>query len=187
MATFCLLILAAACFSAHAFPQEPLLNRNTIFGDEKLEGGVFEHVDVQNELAVYTRDNNPYRLPTTTRPEHYNLLWIVQIPELSFAGHVDIQLYATQENVNEIVIQTYDLNITSLNLALGNTDIPIQDYVFEPEYHFLRIRILNGVLQYNPTQRIIYTLSISFEAPLRTDMTGMYRNWFRNNATDEVR
>nr|AEO12696.1 aminopeptidase N3a [Ostrinia nubilalis] len=185
MATLKLLILAAACLAAQAFPQDPRPYRNTIFADEKLEGEAFENIDdFDGNTQLSRSDDNPYRLPTTTRPEHYNILWMVEIPANIFSGEVEIQLYATQENVNEIVIQANGLNITSVVLKLGDTEIP-HTVTLQPEYHFLRVALSNGVLQYSATNRVLYSLNIEFIAPLRTDMYGIYENWYRNNASDE--
>lgn len=192
MATISFIILAAVSLAAaHAFPQNPRPYRSTIFGDEKLEGGPFEKIDDFDYITHLSRSEetiSPYRLPNTTKPEHYNILWMVEIPGNVFSGKVEIQLYATQPNVNEIVIHAYDLNITSVELQLKNTVIPSM-FTLEPEYQFIRVRLRDGILAYNgiDSNKIVYTLAITFEYPLRTDMTGLYQNWFKNNANDSER
>ncbi|RVE53193.1 hypothetical protein evm_002026 [Chilo suppressalis] len=183
MALLIVTIFAAACLSASGFPQEPLSYRTTIFGDERLEDGPFEFLNTYNEVS--SRDtNNPYRLPTTTKPENYKVNLVVNMTDLSFSGDVEIRLYATQWNVNEIIIHAHDMNITSLELKRDNNPI-YQTYELQPQYHFLRVRLTSEPLAYNVSNRIIYTLAIKFEAELRSDMTGLYRNWYRNNATDD--
>lgn len=188
MATTKLIILSLACVLSHAFPQEPTvpLNRNTIFGDEKIENGVFEDVNSLDSVTLRNVAANLYRLPTTTRPRHYNVLWAIDISRLTFSGTVDIELYATQANISEIVIHADDLQILSLRLQLGN-NVLNSNYTLEQEYQFLRVQSLGGSLQFNATNPVIYTLTIEFAAPLRTDMYGIYQSWFRNNATDSVR
>ncbi|CAG9794996.1 unnamed protein product [Diatraea saccharalis] len=186
MATLGLIVLVTACWAVHAFPETPRPYRNTIFVDEKLEGEVFEDVDAFNDITLYNTANNPFRLPTTTRPQHYNIQWIINMEQLWFYGTVDIELYATSPNVNEIVIHAHDLNITSLSLRQDTTPV-YQTYTLEPEFHFLRVRLTSGSLNYNANNPIIYTLSISFDAPLRTDMYGIYKSWFRNVYTDDAR
>ncbi|XP_063824395.1 membrane alanyl aminopeptidase-like [Ostrinia nubilalis] len=186
MATLNFIILAAVCLAAQAFPQDPTPYRNTIFGDEKLEGEPFQYIDDidgKNGLSRSDETANPYRLPTTTKPEHYNLLWMVEIPENVFSGEVEIQLYATEPNVNEIVIHAQYLNINSIVLKLGDDEIA-QTFSLQPEYDFLRVSLTNGVLEYDATSNILYSLTIDFNAPLRTDMAGLYQNWFRNTAND---
>lgn len=188
MATLKLLVLMASCLVAHAIPQSPPVSRSTIFGDERLKGEIFENVDASNEVAIVERniDASAYRLPNTTRPENYVVLWVVDTTNLTFEGTVDITLTATQANVNEIVIHGHDLIISSLVLRLNNVIQPTT-YSLNSVYHFLRISLTNSALQYNPTNPVRYTLSIAFGAPLRNDMYGIYRSWFRNRSTDPIR
>lgn len=190
MATLKILVLAAACVSAYAFPMEPTvpMNRNTIFADEMLEGEIFkdlEKFDLLDDRNI--RDNSSsYRLPTTTRPHHYNVLWDINITNLTFSGIVEILFYATAANVPEMVIHSSELSILSLQLSLNNVAINTT-YVEEEEPQFLRIQQADGsALLYSATSPIIYTLTISFEAPLRTDMYGIYQSWYRNNYNDSV-
>lgn len=184
MATIKLAVLAVACVSAFAFPQEPTgpVSRNTIFADEKFEGGIFENLDSmeQLELSRNIGESSLYRLPNTTRPVHYNVLWQINIAALAMSGSVDIQLACTQSDVSEIVIHGAEMTIGAVTLIQGTTNIPVQ-VVLEPETHFIRIRLVDGFLSYNPTSPVIYTLSTTFNAPLRTDMYGIYQSWFRND------
>ncbi|XP_068631132.1 membrane alanyl aminopeptidase-like [Battus philenor] len=185
MATVKLFLLLALCLAAHALPQIPPRPLSTIFGDEKLPGEVFENIDkISDGLA--RNDYNLYRLPRTTRPVHYNVFWAIDITRLALEGEVNINLVANQANVNEIVIHTHELYIDNVVLQQNNIVVPTT-HIEETQYHFLRVRLNNTVLQYNPTNPVVYTLSISFGAPLRTDMYGIYRSWFRNNSTDDVR
>ncbi|XP_063824393.1 membrane alanyl aminopeptidase-like [Ostrinia nubilalis] len=187
MATITFILLAAVCIAAQAFPQNPLPYKNTIFGDEKLKGEPFENIDDFSILTQLSRSdgNSPYRLPTTTKPTHYNLLWMIEIPENVFSGEVQILLHATQVDVNEVVIHAQDLNIESVTLRLGNSEVPVT-FSLEPEYDFLRVHLTDTTLAYSMTTNVIYSLSIAFNAPLRNDMAGLYQHWFRNSASDAV-
>ncbi|CAH0693407.1 unnamed protein product [Chilo suppressalis] len=178
------IVLTAACLAADAFPDKPLPYRNTIFGDEKLEGEVFEEVDAFNSITLYNTADNPYRLPRTTFPVHYNVDWTINLPDpRNFSGTVKIYLQASSYFNNEIVLHAHDLNINSVKLELNSEEV-VQTYTVEPEFHFLRIRPVAGPLLYNWTIPITYELTIDFEAPLRDDMYGIYQSWFRNNYTD---
>ncbi|XP_063619701.1 membrane alanyl aminopeptidase-like [Cydia splendana] len=184
MAAMKLLVLAVACYCAYAIPQKQSKLKTTIFGDEKLEGEIFEKYDV---AVAYDEEAALYRLPTTTKPTHYNILWAMDFttdPQ-TFAGTVEILLYATQTEVNQIVLQSADLTIGTVTLVQDTTSVPVT-YVEEPEYEFLRINLVTGTLAYDATNPVIYTLTITFEAPMRDDMYGIYRSWFRNNYNDEV-
>ncbi|KAL0882635.1 hypothetical protein ABMA27_001070 [Loxostege sticticalis] len=191
MATLYFIIIATTSLVAVAFPREPIPYRSTIFGDEKLAGGPFANInDFDDKTHPFSLKENisPYRLPTSTKPEHYNILLMVEIPKNVFSGEVEIQLYATRPDVNEIVIHYGDLDITSVELKLGNTVIP-SSFTLDPEYQFIRVRLRDSVLTYNgtSTNKIVYTLSVDFKAPLRTDMMGFYQSWFQNNATSDIR
>lgn len=190
-----LALLAAACVCAYAFPHEPTgpPTRNTIFADERFEGGLFENLDAMEsfELSRNTDSSSRFRLPNTTRPYHYNILWQIQLTPTvrSMTGATSMEFYATQGNVNEIVLHAAQMNLTRVHLARGTISAPavavtINDYVMEEDTHFLRIS-LNESLVYNSTDPVYYTLSIEFFAPLRTDMYGIYESWYRNNPNNQ--
>ncbi|XP_048007612.1 membrane alanyl aminopeptidase-like [Leguminivora glycinivorella] len=186
-----LLIFAVACYCANGFPQEPPKPKTTIFGDEQLQGEIFENLQLQREnfgaVAFDEEAAAAYRLPTTTKPSHYNLLWIMDFTSTpqSFSGTVNIQLEATQAGVNQIVIHSDALTIGSVTLVQGTTSIPVTSEE-EPAFNFLKINLSTGTLAYNATNTVVYTLTINFSAPMREDMTGIYKSWFRNNYNDEV-
>lgn len=176
MAPLTTLALSLACLAA-AWASPTVPTRNTISFEETLQGEVFENVDIFNQLR--DDDASVYRLPTTTRPSHYNVLWAIDFTSFSFVGTVEIQLQPTQAGVSEIVIHSEDLTITTYSLVQGTTIIPVT-MVEQPEYEFLRFQLLNNaLLVFDQT----YTLTISFEAPLRNDMYGIYRSWYREGNT----
>ncbi|XP_075971872.1 membrane alanyl aminopeptidase-like [Anticarsia gemmatalis] len=192
MATMKLLVLFLACLCGSAFSsptdlvyRNSTLVRNTIFADERLQGEIFENIDAFRELNLASRNTQvDYRLPTTTRPIHYSVLWIIDFSrsEPTQSGTVSIQLAATQQNVNEIVIHADDLVLENVQLALGTTNIPIT-HILEKERQFLIVRLNTGTLNFNQASPVVYTLTVSFGAPLRTDMYGIYRSWFKNSPT----
>lgn len=185
MATLKLLILSMACMCASAIPKGPPIARNTIFGEERLKGETFENVDVYEDISLFDGTEEAYRLPTTTRPTHYNVLWNMDMTRLSYSGEVSMLLVATQPGVNEIVIHSDHTELTSLSLRQGDMVIP-HTYTIDEVHQFLRIRP-NADLMYNPITPTVYNLTIQFGAEMRTDMYGIYRSWFRNNYTDTVR
>ncbi|XP_041970736.1 uncharacterized protein LOC121727124 [Aricia agestis] len=159
------------------------VTRNTIFADERLQGEIFESVDIFSKLRTDNRNNLDYRLPKTTRPIHYNLQWTINMLDMTFSGTVEIQLTATQANVNEIVIHSHELSLSSVSLMSGTTTL-LTTTTEEPDLHFLRVKLTSGSLEYNAENVILYSLVISFDAPIRDDMNGIYRSWFRNNWND---
>lgn len=154
--------------------------KNKIFFEETLEGAAFENVDIfeRQGITLYNDEVNPYRLPTTTKPERYTVLWSTDFDTLRFSGTVSIQLQATQAGVSEIVLHSSDLNLNTVVLSLNGVTVPTT-FTTEEEYHFLRVQLQSGTLNYNAVTPVYYTLEISFEAPMRTDMYGIYSSWFK--------
>ncbi|KAM3967325.1 aminopeptidase N3 [Aphomia sociella] len=167
-------------------PYNPSLVRTTIFGDEMLDGEIFDNLRYRNDISAKNIDPSEYRLPTTTKPERYDLLLHIDIERQAFSGTVTIHLYATQPGVNEIVIHTDELSIDSVVLQKNNVDIP-QSFDEDEQLDFLRIQLTNDTLDFNEDHKELYELTITFGADLREDMTGLYKSWFRNeNYTEEV-
>lgn len=179
------IFVALAILNSYVTAAPTPVTRNTIFIDEKLEGQIFEGIDAVSTVAR-NDDQMEWRLPTTTRPIHYDLSLAINMQTLFFTGTVQIQLAATQANVNEIVLHAEYYVISSLTLQQGTTTIATT-YEMTAENQFLRVRLTNNVLQYNAQQPVVYVLTISFGANLRTEMNGLYRSWFRNNHNDDVR
>nr|AAF37560.1 aminopeptidase 3 [Helicoverpa punctigera] len=188
MAAIKLLVLSLACACVIAHSPIPPVSR-TIFLDERLEGGAFENIDAFNNIELSNAAASPYRLPNTTIPTHYKVLWVIDIHQTvqSYSGNVEITLQATQPNVNEIVIHCDHLTVTSVVLRQGTatqgTVIPTTATA-QSEYHFLRVALNDGVLSYNADVPVQYTLTIEFNALMRDDMYGIYRSWYRNLPTD---
>ncbi|XP_045518566.1 membrane alanyl aminopeptidase-like [Pieris brassicae] len=181
-----LFLVLSLVLVASAIPPPPS-SRNTIFIDEQLEGQIFE-VTSEEITDLATINTSQYRLPTTTRPTHYEVLWIVDIDQLTYSGTVEITLVATQANVQEIVLHSKDLDISSVTLLQGET-VLVQNLTsieFVKELELLKVRT-GAALEYNATNPVIYTLKLSFEAELRKDMAGIYRSWYRNSYNESVR
>ncbi|KAL4706795.1 hypothetical protein ACJJTC_018176 [Scirpophaga incertulas] len=175
-----ILSVMVICVGVHAFTEMRSPYETKGFPDEVIYGRVFKNAD-GSEKQIYTREEDSYRLPNTTKPIHYNVWWKINInpPILTFSGTVDIDLHATQPNVDNIVIHSYNLSIDSLNLKLNEKNID-QTYSFDLDHQFLIIKLNNGSLKYNAQVPVNYRLSIAFNAPLRTDMSGIYSSWYLN-------
>ncbi|KAH9643224.1 hypothetical protein HF086_012886 [Spodoptera exigua] len=166
-------------------PIEPS-KRNTIFADERFEGEVFENVDAFDNIELTNVGASPYRLPTTTAPVKYDLSWTISFtPQRTYSGTVTITLEAKQPNVNQIVIHSDHTVNSNVQLRFGQNIIPT-DVSIQKEYQFFIVTLRDGVLSYNETHPIQYTLSIDFTGTFRTDMYGIYESWFRNTPQEPV-
>ncbi|KAL4706772.1 hypothetical protein ACJJTC_018153 [Scirpophaga incertulas] len=173
------IILLIACTCDYALSVKTRPCRIYTPGIKKVHS--IENAKALNKAQFSTVDDSPYRLPNTTRPVHYNLWWKLNLdpPIQTLNGTVNIDLQATKPNVDKIVIHSYNLTIDSLKLTLDKKVVE-QAYTFDLDHQFLIINLKNGSLKYNAKRPINYTLSIAFNAPMRTDMTGIYRSWFLN-------
>lgn len=181
-----LLALVCAFALAHAYPPDPpvSITRNTIFADEKFQGEVFENVDAFADIELYNEGINPYRLPTTTKPIHYDVFWDIDPNGRRYSGRVTIELVATQPGVSEITIHSNHTTLSNINLVKKEDGEPIAfTWRSDAPYDLLVIRPVRD-LEYNAITSIVYILSISFEARMRTDMYGIYDSWFRTNTSD---
>lgn len=127
-----------------------------------------------------------YRLPTATRPRHYevNLTPYFEIVSegetpFTFDGHVTIYTSPTVADVNEIVLHCNDLTIQSVSVeyqqdnmthSISNPDL---SYECEMPYSFLRIPVTQ-ILQLNQE----YIIRSTFRGNLQTNMRGFYRSWY---------
>lgn len=184
MATLFLVLALALAASALSSPPSP---RNTIFIDEQLEGQIFEVRPSEAITDLATRNTSNYRLPTTTRPVHYDVIWVIDMDLMTFSGSVEITLVATQANVEEIVLHSKELEISSVTLREANITVGTPtNYELNPELQFLTVRPTSP-LQYDANTTIEYILTINFGAELRRDMSGIYRSWYKNAWNETTR
>lgn len=146
--------------------------------------------DIEEEWTDYEailRDP-AYRLPTNTRPEHYDVsltpyFEIVPdgVEQFSFDGTVAIHLNAVESGENRIVMHCNDLTITSLSLVtlVDNEEVPVAlvDPTVIPQceaqYSFLTITTVEPLVL---NQK--YIARMEFEGILQTNMRGFYRSWY---------
>lgn len=160
-----------------------------LLGVALLQGSLsFSPVPVPDEEweEFYRMLRDPaYRLPTTTRPRHYEVsltpyfdIVPVNTRAFSFNGEVTIYISPTVANVNEIVMHCNDLTIHSLSVLDGNSEIavPGQTPTCEMPYSFLRIRTSTN-LQLNRE----YVVKMTFTGNLQTNMRGFYRSWYNDD------
>lgn len=128
-----------------------------------------------------------YRLPTTTKPRHYEVTltpYFETFPQggkaFSFDGEVTIYTSATEADVTEIVMHCNDLTIDTVEVQFTDaTNIPKsivtpnQQFVCEMPYTFLRIATTEPLRLGQE-----YQVRITFRGNLQTNMNGFYRSWY---------
>lgn len=133
--------------------------------------------------------DSAYRLPTTTKPEHYDLsltpYFEDDVRPFTFDGTVDIHINALEDDVKQIVMHCKDIEIKSILIfQLVNDDEELVDLLVtddvaqcEDAYSFLRINTVNS-LQLGTK----YIVRIAFSGNLQKDMTGFYRSWYYDSS-----
>lgn len=178
------LVCALALAHSHPWDLPVSVTRNTIFGDEKLPGEVFENIDAFTNIQLYSEGVNPYRLPNSTKPIRYDVFWDINPDGHEYSGTVAIELVATQPGVSEIIIHSSHNALSDITLTKkGDTTSMALSSRTDEQYHFLVIRPAYD-LEYNNEDPIVYILSVSFGAIMRTDMYGIYKSWFRTDTRD---
>lgn len=123
-----------------------------------------------------------WRLPSTVAPQHYSLMMVPFLGNLTFKGRVTITVLALEET-DTITMHARDLTIPTTseqesdppysNVQVYDAETgeatPVQGFAMQPEKDFLVIS-----LSTNLTEKTAYNISIEFGAPLRQDNFGFY-------------
>lgn len=122
-----------------------------------------------------------YRLPNNTIPVQYTISLETSIHEnnFKFSGEVSITLRALESTKN-ITIHNRQLNIKSANLKkIGSGTSWKPTYTTDKTTEFLVFTVPDEL-----EKDQLYTLDISYEGDLRTDMAGFYRSSYVNSKNE---
>ncbi|MXX91974.1 MAG: M1 family metallopeptidase [Chloroflexi bacterium] len=121
---------------------------------------------------------NPYRLPTSVTPSHYNLHIRPDLESETFTGNIDISIDAT-ENVSEIVLNAKEIELKSARLVGGGNATEASDFTYDEELERVTIQF-DG--EATPGS---YTLSIDFDGILNRKLAGFYISTFTDESGEE--
>ncbi|KAM3967324.1 aminopeptidase N [Aphomia sociella] len=135
-----------------------------------------------------------YRLPTSTKPSHYELTldpYFDDAPtieqQFTFNGDVVITLQATEANVSEIVLHCRDMTISGASVvketetSTESTDIlasDVENLVCDPVYSFLRLNLAEPL-----ELGVNYKATLSFIGRVQDSMSGFYRSFYTDSTT----
>ena len=124
--------------------------------------------------VTITAETNPYRLPTSVIPSHYNLHLKPDLESESFTGTVDISIDAS-ETISEIILNSKELELKSARLIGDVGEIDANGFTYDEELERVTLHLASEA----PSGS--YTLSINFDGILNRKLAGFYISTF----TDE--
>lgn len=117
-----------------------------------------------------------YRLPTNVTPSRYSLWLLIDLAEVSFSGNVSIAVSVLEPtflislNYKEIDV---DWSAVILRSSDGNRLYTYQSEALRPIDEIADIRFTEEL----PVGD--YLISLSFSAPMRSDLRGLYQSSYR--------
>lgn len=117
-----------------------------------------------------------YRLPKNVIPSRYSLWLLIDLAEVSFSGNVTIAVRVTEPtllislNYKEIAVDWNGVDLRTIN---ANRAFTLQN---------LELRPLDEIAVLRFTEQLPvgdYLISLSFGAPIRSDLRGLYMSSYR--------
>lgn len=120
-------------------------------------------------------ETNPYRLPSSVVPRHYNLHLKPDLEAETFSGDVEISVEVS-EPVSQIVLNTKEMDLKSARLVGDGRDVEIGDFAYDEELERVTLD-LGGEVGVGS-----YTLAIDFDGVLNRKLYGFYISTFTDDA-----
>lgn len=115
-----------------------------------------------------------YRLPTNVIPSRYSLSILTDFSDVSFSGNVTIALRVTQPtNLISLNYKEITVDWNGVVLRTSNRAFTLQS---------LELRPLDEIADLRFTEQLPvddYLISLSFGAPMRSDLRGLYISSYR--------
>ena len=131
-----------------------------------------------SDSVTTNTQSNPYRLPTSVTPSHYNLHIRPDLESETFTGNVDISIDTT-ETVSEIVLNAKEVELESARLTGGGRAIEASDFTYDEELERVTIH-LDGEAPSGS-----HTLTIDFDGILNRKLAGFYISTFTDDSGEE--
>lgn len=126
-------------------------------------------------VALAEGSDNPYRLPTTTKPAHYEIiLKIDPDQQKSFSGRVSINLFA-QNSTDHIVLHSNVTAIENISVKEGSNDLYLSHNIAGDDTHFLKVYLTK-----NLTLNQLYVLKISYIGKYGDSVDGLYLSTYKD-------
>jgi len=117
--------------------------------------------------------DNRFRLPRNVIPVHYDLHLEPDVDTFTFQGSVSIRLGIT-ETLNEIILNSAEIDIKSVVLRGQGSDIQITDITHDDEYDRATLTLASAATPGT------YDLEISYAGLINDQLRGLYRSIYRD-------
>ncbi|CAG4917303.1 unnamed protein product [Colias eurytheme] len=162
-----------------------LLGITSIRAEKLTLGDIDDSITLTSEV-LSRNAAQAYRLPTNVIPLEYDIHIDLYFAEnrdkpYSYNGKENIIIQAVESNVNQIVLHANVDIINAVSVTRDDGKIvtmnPNQPYFVEPQYHFLRINLIDALeVNRNYTLMIDYSSTMN-EGPMKR---GIWRGWYKD-------
>ena len=121
---------------------------------------------------------DPYRLPSSVVPGHYNLHLKPDLDTETFTGDVEITIEA-HEPVSQIILNAKEMDLNSAQLSGDSVNIEIETFDYDEDLE----RVTLDLGQEIDTGS--YSLSIDFDGILNRKLQGFYISTFTDESGEE--
>ena len=121
---------------------------------------------------------DPYRLPSSVVPSHYNIHIKPDLENETFTGDVEITIEA-HEPVSQIILNAKEMDLNSAQLSGDSVNIEIETFDYDEELE----RVTLDLGQEIDTGS--YSLSIDFDGILNRKLQGFYISTFTDESGEE--
>jgi len=122
--------------------------------------------------------DNPFRLPRSVIPAHYELHLEPDLDTFTFLGSVSIQIGVT-ETLDEIVLNAAEIDMNSVVLRGEEGEIPVAGVAHDDEYERATLTLES------PASPGTYSLDISYTGLINDQLRGLYRSMYRDTSGTE--
>ena len=123
---------------------------------------------------------NPFRLPRSVIPAHYDLLLEPDLGTFTFDGQVSIRIEIT-ETLEQIVLNAAEIDIQTMTLSGDDSETAVTGVSYDDEYARATLTLERPVAPGN------YTLDITYTGIINDQLRGLYRSTYRDkDGTEHV-
>lgn len=121
---------------------------------------------------------NPFRLPRSVIPTHYDLVLEPDLDTFTFEGQVSIRAGIT-ETVDEIVLNAAEIDLKTTTLSGEGADVEVTGVSYDEEYARATLKLAN------PVPPGSYSLDIAYTGSINDQLRGLYRSVYKDSDGNE--